>query len=247
MSLTMTLAVALRMLRQLRRDPRTLVMLLVVPSFILTLLYWVFYSSPAKFQHIGGPLTGVFPFTLMFIVTSISMLRERMGGTLERMMSLPLGKLDLLAGYAIAFGIVGVVQVLVTSMVSFGMLDVPNAGAMWLVIVLAIGNALVGMSLGLLASAFARTEFQAVQFMPAIVFPQLVLCGMLAPPSSMPTWLDNIAHALPMTYAWDALSRVVTQGEGLGSGDVRLDVAVIAGTIIAALILGAATLKRRSV
>ena len=131
-----------------------------------------FDQDPEAFQHVGGPLVGLFPFTTMFVVTSITMLRERTTGTLERLMSLPLAKLDLLFGYAIAFALIGGrAGVGRPARVAFGLLGLDVAGSAALVVALAVGNALLGMSLGLFVSAFARTEFQAVQFMPAIVFP----------------------------------------------------------------------------
>jgi len=164
-------ATALRVLQQLRRDPRTLALLLAVPPLLITLFRYVFDAQPETFDRIGGPLVGIFPFTTMFIVTSIAMLRERTTGTLERLMTLPLAKLDLLLGYGIAFALMALLQALLTSAVAFGLLGLDVHGPVWVVIVLAVCNAVLGMSLGLFFSAFARTEFQAVQFVPAVVLP----------------------------------------------------------------------------
>ncbi len=244
MSARVTWATALRVLTQLRRDPRTIALLLGVPPFLLTLLKGAFHQDPEAFQHVGGPLVGLFPFTTMFVVTSITMLRERTTGTLERLMSLPLAKLDLLFGYAIAFALIAVVQALVTSTVAFGLLGLDVAGSAALVVVLAVGNALLGMSLGLFVSAFARTEFQAVQFMPAIVFPQLLLCGLFVARDTMVGILQVASALMPLTYAFDALERVTTMGS-LGSRGV-LDVVVIAAATWLLLALGAATLRRRT-
>jgi ABC-2 type transport system permease protein len=238
------LATALRVLTQLRHDPRTIALLLVVPPALLTLLKFAFDEDPAAFQQVGGPLVGLFPFITMFLVTSITMLRERMTGTLERLMSMPLAKLDLLLGYGIAFAVVGTAQAVVASLVAFGLLDLRVAGSTLLVSVLAIGNALLGMALGLFVSAFARTEFQAVQFMPAFVFPQLLLCGLFVPRDQMAPLLDALSYALPLTYAFDALQRVSVDGT-LGAAGLA-DVAVIVGATLLALALGAATLRRRT-
>jgi ABC-2 type transport system permease protein len=239
-----TLAVATRVLRQLRRDPRTIALLLVVPPALLTILKYAFYENPRSFQQIGGPLVGLFPFITMFLVTSITMLRERTTGTLERLMTMPLAKLDLLLGYALAFAAVGTAQAAITSAVAFGLLDLHVAGSTVLVVVLAVANALLGMALGLLVSAFARTEFQAVQFMPAFVFPQLLLCGLFVPRDEMSPLLEWVSYALPLTYAFDALQRVTVDGS-LGTAGA-LDFAVTAGATMAALALGAATLRRRT-
>jgi ABC-2 type transport system permease protein len=243
-SARITWATALRVLTQLRRDPRTIALLLAVPPFLLTLLKGAFQHDQETFQHIGGPLVGLFPFSTMFVVTSITMLRERTTGTLERLMSLPLAKLDLLFGYGIAFAAVAVVQAAVTSAVAFGLLGLEVVGSTWAVVALAVGNALLGMSLGLFVSAFARTEFQAVQFMPAIVFPQLLLCGLFVARDQMAGVLQIISDTMPLTYAFEALNSVTTTGS-LGSRGA-LDVAVIAGATLLLLALGAATLRRRT-
>ena len=239
-----TRATAARVLVQLKRDPRTLALIVAVPCVLMTLLRYLFDSQPQTFDHIGGPLLGLFPFITMFLITSITMLRERVTGTLERLMTLPLAKLDLLLGYAIAFALVGAVQSIVVSLLAFGPLGLDVQGSHVAVVALAVGNATLGMSLGLFASAFAKTEFQAVQFMPAVVFPQLLLCGLFVARDEMARWLQVIAYALPLTYAYDALARV-TQGLEL-DGWFALDLAVMVGVTILALALGAATLRRRT-
>lgn len=244
MSLRVTSAVAVRVLRQLRRDPRTVVLMLGVSPFLLTLLRGAFDQNLDTFQQVGGPLVGLFPFSTMFVVTSITMLRERTTGTLERLMTLPLAKLDLLFGYGIAFAMVGTLQALIAAAVAFGPLGLEVAGSTAAVVALAVGNALLGMSLGLFVSAFARTEFQAVQFMPAIVFPQLLLCGLFVARDEMIGVLQIVSDTMPLTYAYEALHDVTTTGS-LGSRGA-LDVAVIAGATVLLLALGAATLRRRT-
>jgi len=237
-------ATAWRVLAQLRRDPRTIALLLVVPPLLITLLRYVFAGDEAGFDRVAGPLVGIFPFTTMFIVTSIAMLRERTSGTLERLLTMPMAKLDLLAGYALAFALVAAAQASLTAAVAFGLLDLDVAGSTALVVALAVANAILGMALGLFVSAFATTEFQAVQFMPALVLPQLLLCGLFVPREDMSAGLEAASNALPLTYAFDALQRV-TVGGALG-GRGALDVAVIAGVTLLALALGAATLRRRT-
>ena len=244
MSLRVTAATAQRVLWQIRHDPRTVAMLLVVPCFLLVLLRYVFDGRPETFQQIGAPLCGLFPFIVMFLVTSITMLRERTTGTLERLMTLPLAKLDLLAGYAIAFGALAAVQAAAVCVVGFAVLGLAAPHGAVLIAVLAIANALLGMALGLLVSAFARTEFQAVQFMPALIFPQLLLCGLFVPRSAMAPLLEAVSWALPLTYAYDALARA-TDPAPLGSA-LFLDVVAIAAAGFAALALGALTLRRRT-
>jgi ABC-2 type transport system permease protein len=238
------LATSVRVLRQLRHDPRTIALVLLVPPVLLTLFRYVFDGQPETFDRIGGPMVGLFPFISMFLVTSIAMLRERTSGTLERLMSMPIAKLDLLLGYALAFALVAAVQATLTSFVAFGLLGLDTAGAPLLVVLIAVANALLGMALGLFFSAFAQTEFQAVQFMPAVVIPQILLCGLIVPREDMASALEWVSRLLPLTYAYDALAQVTQTGDL--DGDVLVDAAVVLGSIVAALALGAATLRRRT-
>ena len=243
MSGRVTAAVVRRVLEQLRRDRRTIALILAVPCVLELLLQQLFGRDSPVFQHIGAPLLGLFPFIAMFLVTSITMLRERTSGTLERLMTMPLEKIDILAGYGIAFALVAVVQATLVSLLAFGLLGLDVAGPRSLVVALAVANAVLGSTLGLLVSAFAQTEFQAVQFMPAVVFPQLLLCGLLVPRSEMARWLHAVSYVLPLTYAYDALAR--TAADQL---DLRfaVDVVVVCGCIVIAVALAAATLRRRT-
>jgi ABC-2 type transport system permease protein len=236
-------AVALRVLAQLRRDPRTVVLIVVVPCVLEALLKELFSGRPEVFQQTGAPLLGLFPFITMFLVTSITMLRERTSGTLERLMTLPLGKLDLLAGYGVAFALMAAIQAVVVSTVAFGLLGLDVQGPRLVVVALAIANAVLGSALGLFVSAFAQTEFQAVQFMPATVLPQILLSGLFVGRDQMATWLRWISDALPLTYAYDALAH--TAADDLGAR-FAADVGVVCGCIVLALALGAATLRRRT-
>jgi ABC-2 type transport system permease protein len=237
-------ATARRVLWQIRRDPRTIALLLVVPTVLLVLLRYLFDDRRPVFQQIGAPLCGLFPFIVMFLVTSIAMLRERTSGTLERLMTLPLAKADVLLGYGLAFGALAALQAAIVCFVGFVGLGLDAPHGAWLVGVLAVGNAILGMALGLFVSAFARTEFQAVQFMPAIVFPQLLLCGLFVSRDDMAGFLHALSAALPFTYAYDALARATRPG-ALGAG-IAADVLVIVGATVAALALGALTLRRRT-
>jgi ABC-2 type transport system permease protein len=244
MSLRATIATAVRVLTQLRHDPRTIALLLVVPCVLVFLVDQLFDDRPDVFQQVGVPLLGLFPLISMFLVTSITMLRERTSGTLERLLTLPLEKLDILLGYALAFAAFAAVQATIVSLVGFGLLDLTVVNTEALVVLLAVANAILGMALGLFLSAFARTEFQAVQFLPAFLLPQILLCGLLVPRDQMADWLQWISAVLPMTYAYDALSRAASDAD-LGWRFV-LDVVVLVGVTLVALVLGAATLRRRT-
>jgi ABC-2 type transport system permease protein len=241
-----TVAVASRVLTQLRHDHRTLAMLLVLPCLILSLLRWIYADVPIVFDRLGPALLALIPFIVMFLVTSVTTLRERSSGTLERLLAMPTGKLDLLLGYAIAFGVMAAVQSSLAVALSVGLLDLDVANGVWLLVVVAVADALLGTASGLFVSAFARTEFQAVQFMPAIVFPQILLCGLFVPVDSLPEGLEVVANLLPLTYAVDAMT-LVSRGAGDAFGsDVAQDLLVVAGFTAALLGLGAATLRRRT-
>ena len=234
-------ATAARVLRQLSHDRRTVAMLLVVPVVLMALLRWLYDAQPGTFDRVGPALVGIFPLVVLFLVTSITMLRERTSGTLERLMTLPLAKLDLLAGYGLAFALVGAVQAGVTAGVSLAFLGLDVAGSAWLLVGVAVANALLGMALGLLVSAFAASEFQAVQFMPAVVLPQILLCGLFIPRERMAGGLEAISDALPMSYAVDALQAVAA-----GADTPVAEILVVLGAALAALALGALTLRRRT-
>ncbi|HET7368633.1 MAG TPA: ABC transporter permease [Gaiella sp.] len=244
MSPARTAATTRRVVHQLRRDPRTVAMLLVVPLVLLWLLERVFDAQPATFDRIGPALLALFPFVVMFLVTSVTTLRERTSGTLERLLSMPLGRLDLLVGYLAAFGLVAIVQAALASALMLGFLGLDVAGPAWLLVLVAVVDAILGCALGLFVSAFARTEFQAVQFMPAVVLPQFLLCGLLVPRDEMGAVLEAISWALPLSYAVDAMQRITVEADV--SARTLLDLLVVVGAIVLSVALGAATLRRRT-
>ncbi|MFE4454341.1 ABC transporter permease [Streptomyces sp. NPDC056796] len=238
------LATAARVLRQLRHDPRTVALLLAVPVLMITLLRYVFDAGPGTFDAVGASLLGVFPLITMFLVTSIATLRERTSGTLERLLALPLGKGDLIGGYALAFGAVAVLQSLLATAMSVWVLGLDVVGSPWLLLLVALLDALLGTALGLFVSAFAASEFQAVQFMPAVIFPQLLLCGLFTPRDRMHPVLEAVSDVLPMSYAVDGMNQVLTH-TGVTAAFTR-DVLIVAGCALLVLCLGAATLRRRT-
>ncbi|WP_316780181.1 ABC transporter permease [Streptomyces sasae] len=243
-SLSRTTATAARVLRQLRHDPRTIVLLLLIPCLMLVLLRYVFDGSPHTFDNIGASLLGIFPLITMFLVTSIATLRERTSGTLERLLAMPLGKADLIAGYALAFGTLAIIQSALATGLAVWFLGLDVTGSPWLLLLVALLDALLGTALGLFVSAFAASEFQAVQFMPAVIFPQLLLCGLFTPRSEMHPALEAISDVLPMSYAVDGMNEVLHHTD-MTATFVR-DIAIVAGCALLVLTLGAATLRRRT-
>ncbi|HET9381352.1 MAG TPA: ABC transporter permease [Streptomyces sp.] len=239
-----TAATAARVLRQLRHDPRTIALMILVPCVMLVLLRYVFDGSPRTFDGIGASLLGIFPMITMFLVTSIATLRERTSGTLERLLALPLGKGDLIAGYALAFGAIAVAQSVLATGLAVWALGLDVTSSPWLLLLVALLDALLGTALGLFVSAFAASEFQAVQFMPAVIFPQLLLCGLFTPRDDMHPVLEVLSDALPMSYAVDGMNEVLRHTD-MTTAFVR-DVLIVAGCALLVLGLGAATLRRRT-
>jgi ABC-2 type transport system permease protein len=239
----MTLATSARVLRQLLHDHRTLALLFVVPCVLIGLLSWI-YDGSGPFDRIGAPLLGIFPFIMMFVVTSVTTLRERSSGTLERILAMPISKLDILLGYALTFGLVAILQSVLVSTLAVYAFDLDVAGPQWFLILVALAVALLGTALGLCASALARTEFQAVQFMPAFVLPQILLCGLLMPLALLPVPLEAIARLLPLTYAVEAMQLVTS--ETVPSAEAFQDVGIVLAFGLSAILLGAATLRRRT-
>ena len=244
MSLRITVAITGRILRQLRHDRRTVALLVLVPALLLALLYFMYHDAGPTFDRIALIMLGIFPFVIMFLVTSIAMLRERTTGTLEPLLTTPLGKLDLLFGYGLAFGVAAAVQGMVATGVAFWVLGLDTVGDPGLVVLIAVLNAVLGVAFGLFCSAFARTEFQAVQFLPVVVVPQLLLCGLFVPRGQMIGWLQAASDVLPLTYAVDALAQVGRYADPTST--MWRDLSVVLCVTIGALVLAAATLRRRT-
>lgn len=243
MNLALSFTTAGRVLRQVRTDHRTVAMILVVPCVLLGLLAWIYNGTPV-FDNIGPALLGIFPMIVMFIVTSIATLRERQSGTLERLLTTPLGKGDFMLGYGLAFGALAVVQGVVATAFAVWVCGLEVAGSVGLLLVVALADAVLGTALGLLASGFARTEFQAVQFMPAFVLPQILLCGLLVPRDELPTLLSWISDLLPLSYAVDAMNAITANADG--TADALRALGVVVAFIVGALALGSLTLSRRT-
>ncbi len=238
----LTMATAGRVLEQIRHDPRTLGLLLVVPSLLIGLMAWIF-NDHALFERVGPDLLGLFPFIMMFLITSITTLRERRSGTLERLMTMPLGRFDFVGGYAIAFGLLAVAQSLVAVGFAVWVCGLDVTGSVWLLVLVAVANALLGTTLGLFASAFASSEFQVVQFMPALVFPQALLGGIFVARSQMPDVLRSISDWLPLTHAIEAFQDAAATTDTTA---VLREVAVVLTWVIALVALGSITLRRRT-
>jgi ABC-2 type transport system permease protein len=239
----LTLATARRVLLQVLADHRSLAMILVVPLVLVGLLAWIL-PGELLFDRIGPALLGIFPMVVVFLVTSITTLRERTSGTLERLLSTPVGKGDILGGYAVALGSLAVLQALLATGFAVWVCGLEVRGPGWLLVVVAVATSLVGTATGLFTSAFARTEFQAVQFMPATVFPQLLLCGLVVAREDLPPVLEALSAVLPLSYAVDAMDAVATRTDPVA--EALADVGILLAFCAASLVLGSLTLRRRT-
>lgn len=244
MSPLRTLATTRRVLSQLRHDRRTIALMLLVPIILETLLKNVFKADPAAFGALAPVLLGIFPFIVMFLVTSITTLRERTTGTLERLMTLPIARIEFILGYALAFALIALVQGVLAGGVTLGLLGVTVAGGAAKLLLVIVLSGLLGVTVGIFVSAFAATEFQAVQFMPAFIFPQLLTCGLFVPRDHMSQLLRWFSDILPLTYLVDAMTRVRLD---VGwSNDLRRDLILVVIYIVGAIIASSLTLRRQS-
>lgn len=237
------LATAGRVLAQLRHDPRSIALMLVAPSLLVGLFAWLFSDQEGVFDQFGGAILALFPFIVMFLITSITTLRERRSGTLERLMTTPLEKADFILGYALAFGLMALLQAVITVSFAVGVCGLDVDGPLWQLGLVAVVDALLGTALGLLASAFAQTEFQAVQFMPLLVFPQIILGGLFMPRDQMPDVLYAISDWLPLSHAIDAINAVAAGDEGR---EVFVPLLIVMAFAVGALVLASLTLRRRT-
>lgn len=244
MSISRTFGTSLRIARQLSHDHRTIGLILFVPSVLMVIMYYLFDGNTKSFSAVSGTMLAIFPFVIMFLITSIATLRERTSGTLERLLALPLGKLDLIIGYAIVFGFLAVLQAGIALFVTITWLGLEVSGSVWLLLMVASIDAVLGVALGLCTSALARTEFQAVQFMPVFVLPQFLLCGLIVPRDHMADWLYKISDFLPLTYAVEAISRVLKYDTV--DDDFWKHVTIIVATAVILLVIGSLTLRRKT-
>ncbi|NYF29217.1 ABC transporter permease [Microbacterium sp. JAI119] len=236
-------ATAGRVLTQLRHDPRSIALMLIAPSLLVGLFAWLFSEQDGVFDQFGGAILALFPFIVMFLITSITTLRERRSGTLERLMTTPLEKADFILGYALAFGLMALLQAVITVSFAVAVCGLDVDGPLWQLGLVAVVDALLGTALGLLASALAQTEFQAVQFMPLLVFPQIILGGLFMPRDQMPDVLHAISDWLPLSYAIDTINAVAAGDEG---ADVFGPLLIVVAFAVGALALAALTLRRRT-
>ncbi len=192
------------------------------------------FFAPMFIAYIG--------FFLIFLLTSVSFLRERTQGTMERLAASPVTRLELVLGYMLGFGFFSVLQAIVLLLFTIYALQVKYSGSLLAIFVVIFALVMGAVNLGIFLSAYAKNELQAVQFIPIVILPQVVLSGLLWPVQDMPGWLQAIAHVMPLTYAIDALTDIMIRGMSLASN--WLPLLYLVGFAAAMAVLAAATVRR---
>jgi ABC-2 type transport system permease protein len=220
----------------------------------------IYLSPSADTVDVLAPIfLGYFGYFFVFLLTGISFLRERIGGTLERLLATPVTRAEIVLGYGLGFGFFATLQIIVLTLFVLGHLDVPSlgplpaftiglgvgsAGSPVLAFVVALLLSLGAVNLGIFLSTFARTELQVIQFIPLVIVPQGLLGGIFWPVDRLPDILQAVAHVMPITYAVDALRNVMLKGAGLSNANVQLDIAVLAAIALVFVVLATLTIKR---
>lgn len=236
-----TFTIAGRVCRQLLRDRRTIALIVVVPMVVMTLI-GLSFPEEMVLDYIAPALLATMALFFSFLLTGISFLRERSQGTMERLMASPVSRLDVVLGYLFGFFLFALAQTLIILLFTIYVLDVNYSGDLWQIFVFQIVIIAGAVNLGIFISTFARNEFQMVQFIPLILFPQIFLCGVIWPVEQMPEYLQWIGRFLPLKYGVDGLRDIMLSGMSLI--DVWFELLVLVGFTVATSILATFTLRR---
>ena len=219
------------------------------------------YGAPSDDPMVAfaPAIVAFFLYFFVYLLTGVSFLRERTGGTLERLMATPVTRGEVVAGYLFGFGLFAVIQVAVLLAWSLGSVQVPAMGplpafsvglgipvagspliAFLVVVLLALG----AVSLGIFLSTFARTELQVIQFIPLVLVPQFLLSGVLFPVTSLPAILQPLVALMPLAYAVDALRQVFIRGADLAVRELQVDMLVLAFVAVLFAFVASRTIRR---
>jgi len=236
-----TLTIAGRIINQLVRDLRTIILIVVVPLVIASL---VGVSVPDKriLDYTAPAILAVLILFFGFLLTGVSFLRERSQGTLERLMASPVSRLDIVGGYLLGFLLFAVVQTMVLFFYLISVFKVNYYGDLWQILVFQVLIGIGAVCMGTFFSVLAKNEFQMVQFIPMIIVPQMFLCGLIWPVSQMPEYLQWLANVLPMTYGVEGTRALMLEGQNLLH--IGKEIGVLAAYAVGLLILSAITLRR---
>ena len=236
-----TLTIARRIIIQLVRDRRTIALLVIAPLVIASI---VGVSIPDKrmLDYTGPAILAILILFFGFLLTGISVLRERSQGTMERLMASPATRLDIVGGYLLGFLLFALIQTLIIFFYMVYVIKINFQGDLWQILVFQVIIGIGAVCLGTFISVFARNEFQMMQFIPLIILPQMFLCGLLWPVEQMPDYLQWIARFLPLTYGVEGIRALMLQGQSLL--DIGKDIGILAAYAVGLLVLAALTLRR---
>jgi ABC-2 type transport system permease protein len=235
------MTIARRSIQQLARDHRTIGLIIIVPLVIASLI-GVSIPNKAMLNQTLPALLATLILFFGFLLSGISFLRERSQGTRERLMASPVSRLDIILGYLIGFLLFAIIQTLVLFFYTVYVINIDFLGELWQIILFQVLIGILSVCLGIFISAFARNEFQMIQFIPLIIVPQVFICGVLFPVNTLPDWLQWIARFLPLTYGVDGIRAMMLEGKGLV--DIGKEIAVLAGYAIALMALAGISLRR---
>lgn len=242
MSLLRSAGIALRIVHTMRRDYRTLALLTVAPVVVMSLVGFSFAKKPQTLDFAAPAIISIFALTFAFILTGVSFLRERVSGTLERLLATPVGGADLLVGYLLGFLGFALLQATVVLVFTVYVLDVTYRSSFWEVFLFLTVLTVTGVSLGIFVSIFSRNEFQIMQFQPVFFAPQIFLSGVFLPVEEMPGYLRAISALMPLRYAIDGLRALMLQGAGVV--DVTKELMILVAIAAGALALASTTVRR---
>ncbi|MDP6822150.1 MAG: ABC transporter permease [Dehalococcoidia bacterium] len=242
MTFDRTTAIAVRVMREIVRDRRSLALIFLAPLLVMALVGFSFSEKQDTLDRVAPALISVFTLLFTFVLTGISFLRERSQGTLERLYVTPVGRGDVLVGYLLGFLVFAALQSLIILLFTVFVVDVNYRGDLWQMFVVLMVLTIFGVNLGIFASTFARNEFQVVQFIPMLFAPQIFLSGVVMPVEELPGYFQGPAEVLPLTHAVRALREIMLRGEALG--DVMSEIAVLAAYATGLLVVAMATVRR---
>jgi ABC-2 type transport system permease protein len=238
-----TLIIARRVMLQVVRDRRTIALILIVPIVIATVAGFSITDKTSLNTASPGILATLILF-FGFLITGISFLRERTLGTLERLLASPVSKMDIVTGYLLGLLLFALIQTLIMFFYMVYVLDVSYQGHLWQILVFQVLIGINAVCLGTFFSAFARNEFQMIQFIPLIIVPQVFVSGLFIPTNQLPVVLEWISKFLPLTYGVEGIKALMLQGQGLL--DIGKDIGVLATYAVVLLILAGLTLKQKN-
>ena len=242
MSIDRKLAIATRIAREIRRDRRSLALIIGAPIIVMSLIGFSFQDQKSVLNEVAPALIATMAMFFVFVLTGISFLRERSQGTLERLLSTAVTRSDLLLGYLAGFLIFALAQSIIIMMYTLFVVDVDYAGKIWDIIVMLLIVTIASVGMGIFISTFAKNEFQVVQFIPLLIAPQIFLSGMILPTSQLPKYFQVVSGALPLTYANRALRDIMLRGASLT--DVSTEIGVLILFAIGMLTAAALTVRK---